>query len=907
MDADKRPEFFVELVEALGVQGRVVGEGPLVEGLRASSPASVEWSGWRDPSELFADASLYLGTARREAFGRCAVEAAQAGLPIVLTDQYGAAPLLFTDPGLRARFVLPVDDKARWVEAVRALLDDAALRRQVSDHVWANAQRLTIASSVDRVLDRLAATDGTTADRRGGGPMSRLTFHDLPGRLSRRGAKVGRGVRALVRTPLLGVASRVSSRPLVDASNPTVVSLTSYAARLRSVHLTIESIGRGSVRPGRIILWVDPEVVVDELPEELQRLRRRGLEIASSPGRYGPHTKYFPYVMSEAPHDALLVTADDDSLYPRWWLASLQEAAAGSEDVVCFRAHRVGFGADGRLAPYNSWSPVAGTGPSRAQLRDRGVRGRLPAGLPERAARAGRRVRRQVRQGRRRLAALRGRPRRTTHPAAGSPAPEVPRGAVDPGDGPAPGQHGSDRERLPDRGDLLRRRHRHPPHRERRLVIDLLVLLTAILVVVLVFRQRPAVWISLGILAAVFLPVAATRAWLFSVGPLGRIHPAAWIFLIGFLVTTLFTPVRRTLPRVRTGIVVAIGLWVALTFLVVYQHSGLSSVGAFVVYYLTPPLAFLAIHAAVARTDLGLWKKLVPVVLVAAALQAVLALLQFVSHSSLLYGQYFANYYWWNDYLDRSVGTFDSPLDLAAFLTMCIPLTAALRRSPVVYALAGLLALGVVVSGSRTGVVLAAVVIVVLVFVRSSNAVPAILVSVTLALATAFLLVSPLATTLVSRFGSQGDASTGARSDALTVGLGLATNSLDGYGPGYAFTYARAYLASSFEDGYLATAIDLGLPVALGLILVQLWGTFSVRGTPLLYRVPGLLAIVWGFSYSSFVSTSAFGTLSWTFIALAAFAAYRDLPADEPSAEALPRRVTEEPRAVRPRTVLGKA
>lgn len=167
VDADKRPEFFVELVEALGVQGRVVGEGPLVGRLRASSPASVEWSGWRDPSELFTDASLYLGTARREAFGRCAVEAAQAGLPIVLTDQYGAAPLLFTDPDLRARFVLPVDDKARWVEAVRALLDDADLRRQVSDHVCANAERLTIAASVDRVLDRLAATDGATADRAG--------------------------------------------------------------------------------------------------------------------------------------------------------------------------------------------------------------------------------------------------------------------------------------------------------------------------------------------------------------------------------------------------------------------------------------------------------------------------------------------------------------------------------------------------------------------------------------------------------------------------------------------------------------------------------------------------------------------------------------------------------------------
>jgi hypothetical protein len=194
--------------------------------------------------------------------------------------------------------------------------------------------------------------------------MSRPVFHDLRGRLARRGAKAWRGTRALVRTPALGVTSRLSSLPLVDGRSTTVVSLTSYQARLRSVHLTIESIGRGTVRPGRIILWVDPGVVVDDLPQELQRLRRRGLEIVPSPAPYGPHTKYFPYVMSEAPHHALLVTADDDSLYPRWWLASLQEAAAGSDDVVCFRAHRVRFGPDGQLAPYNSWSPVTDRDPS---------------------------------------------------------------------------------------------------------------------------------------------------------------------------------------------------------------------------------------------------------------------------------------------------------------------------------------------------------------------------------------------------------------------------------------------------------------------------------------------------------------------------------------------------------------
>ena len=36
------------------------------------------------------------------------------------------------------------------------------------------------------------------------------------------------------------------------------------------------------------------------------------------------------------------------------------------------------------------------------------------------------------------------------------------------------------------------------------------MLLTAVLVLVLVFRQRPAVWISVGILTAVLLPVVVS-------------------------------------------------------------------------------------------------------------------------------------------------------------------------------------------------------------------------------------------------------------------------------------------------------------------------------------------------------------------------------------------------------------
>lgn len=185
---------------------------------------------------------------------------------------------------------------------------------------------------------------------------------DIFGRVTRRIAKVRRGLISRVASPVLERRARRSSESLIDPENNVVVCLTSYGQRLDTVHLTVESIGRGRARPARLILWTDPGVDADTLSAALQRQRARGLEILASPERYGPHTKYYPYVASVSHHEAPLVTADDDSIYPRLWLSRLQTAALRHDgEIVCYRAHRVGFMPDGAIAPYNSWKPVKGT------------------------------------------------------------------------------------------------------------------------------------------------------------------------------------------------------------------------------------------------------------------------------------------------------------------------------------------------------------------------------------------------------------------------------------------------------------------------------------------------------------------------------------------------------------------
>lgn len=155
------------------------------------------------------------------------------------------------------------------------------------------------------------------------------------------------------------------SRSPLTGSERCDVSLTSYGRRTRHVWKTLETIGRGEVRPRRVVLWLDEESVTAELPRTLQRLTRRGLEVRAC-ADYGPHKKYFPYIM-ECPLDGPLVTADDDVLYPRQWLKGLVSAHR-EDEVTAYRCRTISS------MPYSSWALCTSTA-SSLDLLPTGVSG----------------------------------------------------------------------------------------------------------------------------------------------------------------------------------------------------------------------------------------------------------------------------------------------------------------------------------------------------------------------------------------------------------------------------------------------------------------------------------------------------------------------------------------------------
>jgi hypothetical protein len=160
----------------------------------------------------------------------------------------------------------------------------------------------------------------------------------------------------------LKLRNRFGRRPITQAGGP-VVSLTTYGKRIETVHLAVESIGRGQMRPSRILLWLDDPSMIENLPSGIRRLQGRGLEVRLCEN-FGPHKKYYPYLESLGTVEVPLVTADDDVLYPPHWLKELVQAERESPDSVnCYRAREIAVGEDG-LGRYESWKLVESTEPS---------------------------------------------------------------------------------------------------------------------------------------------------------------------------------------------------------------------------------------------------------------------------------------------------------------------------------------------------------------------------------------------------------------------------------------------------------------------------------------------------------------------------------------------------------------
>lgn len=401
------------------------------------------------------------------------------------------------------------------------------------------------------------------------------------------------------------------------------------------------------------------------------------------------------------------------------------------------------------------------------------------------------------------------------------------------------------------------------------------ILLTAVAALVpIAFSTRPQVWICAGFALAVLIPNSYISYITDGVAPLAEIHPASWLFMVGVIVTLVTRQrISRRLNLTLTPLrVVPLLSWVAVAAAVIVLFHGVGSLFPLFVFYVAPALAFFAIRLN-SQPEIKLSKALVGTLVGLLIFEGALASLQWITGRAILFEEGLATQYWWTGSLTRSLGTLDSPLDLAALLSTGILTCAFVKRTLVAYPAMALAFAGVIFSGSRLGIVVAALTITLVIVYRSRNVFAAVITGMVVGAGSLLLVTSELGATLLARFGTRGQSSNDARDVALQFGLERLTDRwATGGGIGTAYDLGQYYLNSSMENGYLAAAIDIGIVLTLALLLVQL--LLVLQGWPgqWVLRVMGLAMIVWGFAYSSFLSGSSISIIIWAIIGLASLA-----------------------------------
>lgn len=180
----------------------------------------------------------------------------------------------------------------------------------------------------------------------------------LPFRLSLISMRIDTGIRTWtwetknkLRRTLTHLGRRLTGRQRI------IASLTSYPPRMNTIHLAIRSILAQRTLPDKVVLWLyegDFPHREADLPDTLMHLVGHDVVIRWVGENLKPHKKYY-WALQEFTKD-LVITFDDDLVYPNTYISELMEAHRNHpEAVVAVRTHLMMFNEDGTLKPYDQW------------------------------------------------------------------------------------------------------------------------------------------------------------------------------------------------------------------------------------------------------------------------------------------------------------------------------------------------------------------------------------------------------------------------------------------------------------------------------------------------------------------------------------------------------------------------
>jgi hypothetical protein len=152
----------------------------------------------------------------------------------------------------------------------------------------------------------------------------------------------------------LDILKQTKKFPVLNNQSGIIVSLTSFPARISTVHLVIKSLLQQTLLPEKILLWLSDEDFPERnIPVELKNLCQNGLEIVFVSDNLRSHKKYFYAFEKYA--DKKVITVDDDLLYAEDTLERLEQMSRKYPKAVCANVIRGIAVKEGDFLPYKQW------------------------------------------------------------------------------------------------------------------------------------------------------------------------------------------------------------------------------------------------------------------------------------------------------------------------------------------------------------------------------------------------------------------------------------------------------------------------------------------------------------------------------------------------------------------------
>ncbi|RJT80914.1 hypothetical protein D6T63_06845 [Arthrobacter cheniae] len=395
------------------------------------------------------------------------------------------------------------------------------------------------------------------------------------------------------------------------------------------------------------------------------------------------------------------------------------------------------------------------------------------------------------------------------------------------------------------------------------LIILGLVLVSSIFTAV----RRPLIGIAAALSLWAILPWVAVPAVLGAEYSDTHFHPGTLIIAGQALVIILRVgPKSLYVDRPAGKIVGLIGI--CLVYMaVVTALSGRGS--TLLIDQLVAPYLLLLLIMRAIRQDENSVQILVKFVLLLASVQVLVVVLVFMDIVNQPFASMYTNYYWFEYLADRQMGTLDHPLTLGTLLVVAVPLAFTLKSPMGQSVLTIWLLVGILLSQSRTALLLGAIAILWLVFSRPAGAWVKWLSLVVFGVLFYLLTASNVGQGIVSRVIDD-SGSTGARLQAIDVFLDNASGFLVlGLGPLASYEFAQlSGMTTSFESAILMFSIDYGIIATL--VLFAAMSILACMSLDPLVKIATIFVLVMSASYSSLSTESIAGPLAFTLLAIAA-------------------------------------